>query len=284
MNITNLRDIDFKISNFILDEICFMLSRRKVITNWVTKFQESSEDTEIISIVFGALEFLIALAIAKLLNIDIYVRVQSNEFRETMLSSRFLLWNGFLREEGGFLIPYMSRRGLPDIEICEDSLCTLVEVTLGSSPQTLYYELNEVLRHTSSLKYTVNERVLLIPTCNKDFTEFTEFVRREYPGKVNVYSIYSIAEALYLNKSLSNIKLLEKVNCDYALRCCEVSLYRMSKLIEDLSKEINNISDITIAKTLKDMGYVALSAIVYAICRVGRHISNQIYLFSEQPY
>ena len=268
MSFKDFIKINYQNHDFLLDELCFMLSRRGIITSWSTKLQEDNKNKEILSIVFGAIELLIALAIAKLINVDVYVKTREIEHRTRLISRKFLLWNGHLVKEEDFLILYMSRIGLPDIEICENNMCVLVEVTVGLSPQTLYYELGEVLRHDSSLGYNVKNRILLIPTCGEDFIGLKEFIKSKYSSKVDVFSIYSIIEALCMNKNLEDIKFLEQIECNYALRCCEYKSYRLSNLIETLLKERGDTLDIGIAVLLKNIGYTIIPAIIYKIFKL----------------
>jgi hypothetical protein len=268
MSFKDFIKIDYQNYNFLLDELCFMLSRRGIITSWSTKLQEDNKNKEILSIVIGAIELLIALAMAKLINVDVYIKTREIEHHRRLISKKFLLWNGHLVKEEDFLIPYMSRIGLPDIEICENNVCVLVEVTVGLSPQTLYYELSEVLRHDSSLGYNVKNRILLIPACGEDFISLKEFVKSKYSSKVDVFSIYSIIEALCMNKNLEDIKFLEQIECNFGLRCCENKSYRLNNLIETLLKEIGDTPDISIAVSLKNIGYTIIPAIIYKIFKL----------------
>jgi len=268
MSFKDFIKINYYNYDFLLDELCFMLSKRGIITSWSTKLQEDNKNKEILSIVFGAIELLIALAMAKLINVDVYIKTREIKHRTRSISKKFLLWNGHLVKEEDFLIPYMSRIGLPDIEICENNMCVLVEVTVGLSPQTLYYELGEVLRHDSSLGYNVKNRILLIPTCGEDFIGLKKFVKSKYSSKVDVFSIYSIIEALCMNRNLEDIKFLEQIKCDYASRCCENKLYRLNNLIETLLKEREEVLDVNTAVVLKNIGYTIIPAIIYKIFKL----------------
>jgi len=255
----------YKNIDLLLDELCFILSKKRVFTHFIMNLQEEYDEKvaeEVISIVSGAYEFLVALALAKLYNISVYAWSSncSKGNASIIESHKFLLWNGLLDFKDNFLIPYMSRASLPDIELCEESSCTLIEVTLGLSSKTLYYELNEVLNHSSALGRNVKDRILVLSVCGREFESFARFVNSAYLGKVEVKSIYSIIATLY------KVKEPDRANqCDYMIHYCRSRASNIEKLMQEYLKKKENKDFIYIAKVLKDYGYIVLPAIIYKV-------------------
>ncbi len=250
--------------DLLLDELCFILSKKSFIAHSIIDLQEEYDEKvvkEVISIVSGAYEFLVALAFAKLHNVDVYAWSSNcgKEGANAIESSKFLLWNGLLEFKNDFIVPYMSRAGLADIELCEGYSCTLIEVTLGLSPRTLYYELNEILEHSSVLGYSVKGRILVLSVCGRELESFARYVSNVYPGKVEVKSTYSIIAALREGR-----KHNEADQCEYMVNYCMSRAGNIEMLIQELLKKGDN-DFLYIAKALKERGYIVLPAMVHMI-------------------
>jgi hypothetical protein len=250
--------------DLLLDELCFILSKKGVITHSIINLWEEYDGKvaeEVISIVSGAYEFLVALAFAKLHNVDVYAWSSNcgKEGASAIESSKFLLWNGLLDFKDDFIVPYMSRAGLSDIELCEGYSCVLIEVTLGLSPRTLYYELNEILKHSSALGHNVKNRILVLSVCGREFESFVRFVSDAYPGKVEVKSIYSIIAALHKGRKHNKAD-----QCDYMMNYCKSGASNIEMLIQELLKKEDK-DFLYVAKALKERGYIVLPAMVHRI-------------------
>jgi hypothetical protein len=170
-----------------------------------------------------------------------------------------LLWNGLLDFKDDFIVPYMSRAGLSDIELCEGYSCALIEVTLGLSPRTLYYELNEILKHSSALGHNVKNRILVLSVCGREFESFARFVSDAYPGKVEVKSIYSIIAALHKGRKHNKAD-----QCDYMMNYCKSGASNIEMVIQELLKKEDK-DFLYVAKALKERGYIVLPAMVHRI-------------------
>lgn len=254
----------YKNIDLLLDELCFILSKKRVFARYIIDLQGEYDEKvvkEVISVVSGAYEFLIALVLAKLYNANVYAWSSNcvKESTSTIGEDEFLLWNGLLSFKDNFLVPYMSKAGLPDIELCEGSSCTLIEVTLGLSPRTLYYELNEILNHSSALGRNVKGRILVLSVCGREFDSFARFVNSVYPGKVEVKSIYSIIAALYKDE-----EPVRANQCDYMVHHCKSKASNIEMLIQGHLKKGDEDFPY-VAKVLKDYGYIVLPAIIYKI-------------------
>lgn len=254
----------YKNIDLLLDELCFILSKKRVFTHFIMNLQEEYDEKvaeEVISIVSGAYEFLVALAFAKLHNVDVYAWSSNcgKEGTSTIESSKFLLWNGLLDFKDDFIVPYMSRAGLSDIELCEGYSCALIEVTLGLSPRTLYYELNEILKHSSALGHNVKNRILVLSVCGREFESFARFVSDAYPGKVEVKSIYSIIAALHKGRKHNKAD-----QCDYMMNYCKSGASNIEMVIQELLKKEDK-DFLYVAKALKERGYIVLPAMVHRI-------------------
>ena len=121
----------------LIDELCFFVgnNRRVLISHNLTEIAEgSSVGRELRSIIVGSFELLVTVALSRLLGLALYTRSRSGIV--SIEEAKFLLWNGVLTEENGYLVPYMSGRGMPDIEVHYSKACTLVELTLGTSYTT----------------------------------------------------------------------------------------------------------------------------------------------------
>lgn len=250
--------------DLLLDELCFILSKKGVITHSIINLWEEYDGKvaeEVISIVSGAYEFLVALAFAKLHNVDVYAWSSNcgKEGASAIKSSKFLLWNGSLDFKDDFIVPYMSRAGLSDIELCEGYSCALIEVTLGLSPRTLYYELNEILKHSSALGRNVKDRILVLSVCGREFESFARFVSDAYPGKVEVKSIYSIIAALHKGRKHNKAD-----QCDYMMNYCKSRASNIEMFIQELLKKEDK-DFLYVAKALKERGYIVLPAMVHRI-------------------
>jgi hypothetical protein len=168
-------------SSKLLDELCFILSRRGLVAGkLVEPAQESDPGKVALSVVIGSFELLTALSIAKLLGIKAYARTSNGE--PSIGDGRLLLWNGFLVEEEDFTVPFMSPEGVPDMELHEGGSCTLIEVTLGLAERTLLYELGEALRHKPTLECNVSRRILVTPQYGWDLEEIARFVESRFKG------------------------------------------------------------------------------------------------------
>jgi len=254
----------YKNIDLLLDELCFILSKKRVFTHFIMNLQEEYDEKvaeEVISIVSGAYEFLVALAFAKLHNVDVYAWSSNcgKEGASAIESSKFLLWNGLLDFKDDFIVPYMSRAGLSDIELCEGYSCALIEVTLGLSPRTLYYELNEILKHSSALGHNVKNRILVLSVCGREFESFARFVSDAYPGKVEVKSIYSIIAALHKGRKHNKAD-----QCDYMMNYCKSGASNIEMVIQELLKREDK-DFLYVAKALKERGYIVLPAMVHRI-------------------
>jgi hypothetical protein len=254
----------YKNIDLLLDELCFILSKKRVFTHFIMNLQEEYDEKvaeEVISIVSGAYEFLVALAFAKLHNVDVYAWSSNcgKEGTSAIESSKFLLWNGLLDFKDDFIVPYMSRAGLSDIELCEGYSCALIEVTLGLSPRTLYYELNEILKHSSALGHNVKNRILVLSVCGREFESFARFVSDAYPGKVEVKSIYSIIAALHKGRKHNKAD-----QCDYMMNYCKSGASNIEMVIQELLKKEDK-DFLYVAKALKERGYIVLPAMVHRI-------------------
>jgi hypothetical protein len=254
----------YKNIDLLLDELCFILSKKRVFTRFIMNLQEEYDEKvaeEVISIVSGAYEFLVALAFAKLHNVDVYAWSSNcgKEGTSAIESSKFLLWNGLLDFKDDFIVPYMSRAGLSDIELCEGYSCALIEVTLGLSPRTLYYELNEILKHSSALGHNVKNRILVLSVCGREFESFARFVSDAYPGKVEVKSIYSIIAALHKGRKHNKAD-----QCDYMMNYCKSGASNIEMVIQELLKKEDK-DFLYVAKALKERGYIVLPAMVHRI-------------------
>jgi len=250
--------------DLLLDELCFILSKKSFIAHSIIDLQEEYDEKvaeEVIPIISGAYEFLVALAFAKLHNVDVYAWSSNcgKEGANAIESNKFLLWNGLLDFKDVFIVPYMSRAGLSDIELCEGRSCTLIEVTLGLSPRTLYYELNEILEHSSVLGYSVKGRILVLSVCGRELESFARYVSNVYPGRVEVRSIYSIIAALHEGKKHS-----EADQCEYMVNYCKSRASIIEMLIQELLKKGDN-DFLYVAKALKERGYIVLPAMVHRI-------------------
>jgi hypothetical protein len=248
----------------LLDELCFMLSRRRLITGKLVELAQESDPGKVaLSIVIGSFELLTALSIAKLLGIKVYARTSNGEL--SIGDGRLLLWNGFLVVEEEFTVPFMSPKGIPDMELHEGGSCTLIEVTLGLAERTLLYELREALRHKPTLECNVSRRILVTPQYGWDLEEIARFVEGRFKGVVHVHSIYSIVEHLCRGEGLKSVGDLRKPSYRDAISCCESRVKNIEDVIRSLKMDGRASDWRGIAEELRKAGYTVVPALVYKI-------------------
>jgi hypothetical protein len=247
----------------LLDELCFILSRRGLVAGKLVELAQESDPGKVaLSIVIGSFELLTALSIAKLLGIKVYAR--TSDGAPSIGDGRLLLWNGFLVEEE-FTVPFMSPEGIPDMELHEGVSCTLIEVTLGLAERTLLYELGETLRHKPTLECNVSRRILVTPQYGRDLEKIARFVESRFKGVVQVHSIYSIVEHLCRSEGLKSVGDLGKPSYRDAVSCCESRVGDIDDVIRSL-RIAGRASDWRgIAEELRKAGYTVVPALVYKI-------------------
>jgi hypothetical protein len=274
----------------LVNELCFILNRRGLITGKLAELaQESGFGKVALSIVIGSFELLTALSIAKLLGIGVYARTGNGE--PSIGDERLLLWNGFLTE-GEFTVPFMSPEGAPDMELHEEGSCTLIEVTLGLAERTLLYELGEALRHKPTLECNVSRRILITPHHGRDLNEIVRFVENKFKGVVWVHSIYSIVEHLCRSGSLKDIEDLGKPSYKNAVSCCESGVKEIEGMVMNLKMASKANDWRSIAEELRKSGYMVIPALVYKIGLLVEESASQVesfradyaHLFSELSY
>jgi hypothetical protein len=247
----------------LLDELCFILSRRGLVAGKLVELaQESDPGRVALSIVIGSFELLTALSIAKLLGIKVYARTSNGE--PSVGNGRLLLWNGFLVEEE-FTVPFMSPEGVPDMELHEGGSCTLIEVTLGLAERTILYELREALRHKPMLECNVSRRILVTPHYGWDLEEIARFVESRFKGAVQVHSIHSIVERLCRSEGLKSVGDLGKPSYRDAVSCCESRVKNIEDVVRSLRTDGRAGDWVGIAGELRKAGYTAIPALVYKI-------------------
>jgi len=258
----------------LLDELCFMLSRRGLVAGRLVELaQESDPGRVALSIVIGSFELLTALSIAKLLGIKVYARTSNGE--PSVGNGRLLLWNGFLVEEE-FTVPFMSPEGIPDMELHEGGSCTLIEVTLGLAEKTLLYELGEALRHKPTLECNVSRRILVTPHYGRDLEKIVKFVESRFKGVVQVHSIYSIVEHLCRGEGLKSLRDLGKPSYRDALSCCQSRAGDIEDVIRSLRKAGRASDWRSIAEELRKTGYTVIPALVYKIGSMVEESAGQV--------
>jgi hypothetical protein len=258
----------------LLDELCFMLSRRGLVAGRLVELaQESDPGRVALSIVIGSFELLTALSIAKLLGIKVYARTSNGE--PSVGNGRLLLWNGFLVEEE-FTVPFMSPEGIPDMELHEGGSCTLIEVTLGLAEKTLLYELGEALRHKPTLECNVSRTILVTPHYGRDLEKIVKFVESRFKGVVQVHSIYSIVEHLCRGEGLKSLRDLGKPSYRDALSCCQSRAGDIEDVIRSLRKAGRASDWRSIAEELRKAGYTVIPALVYKIGSMVEESAGQV--------
>ena len=259
LSFSKLGTRDFK---KLIDELCFFVSnnRRVLISRDLTEIAEgSSVGRELQSIIVGSFELLVAVALSKLLGLALYTRSRSGI--ASIEEGEFLLWNGVLTEENGYLVPYMSGRGVPDIEVHYGKACTLVEVTLGTSYTTLLYEIHEAVSHNPTIICNVNERVVLASLHGEKLLELARYARDYHSVKLHVLSIYSLIEYLCTNKRLESILELDSSNHNSVKELCMEGVNEIEEVIERL---VNNEGGLgQLAERMRGMGYMIIPALVY---------------------
>ena len=259
MGFSKLGIRDFK---RLVDELCFFVSdnRRVLISRDLTEIAEdSSIGRELQSIVIGSFELLVAMALSKLLGLALYTRSRSGVAR--IEERRFLLWNGVLTEENGYLVPYMSGQGTPDIEVHYGKSCTLVELTLGISYTTLLYEIHEAVSHKPTITCNVEERVVLAPLYGERLVELAKHARDRHPVKLHVLSIYSLIEYLHANRKLKNISELSLPDYNSSKALCMERVGEIESLVKQFIDNEEALENL--ARRMRDMGYIVIPALVY---------------------
>jgi hypothetical protein len=258
----------------LLDELCFVLSRRGLVAGKLVELAQESDPGKVaLSIVIGSFELLTALSIAKLLGIKVYARTSNGE--SSVGNGRLLLWNGFLVEEE-FTVPFMSPEGIPDMELHEGGSCTLIEVTLGLAEKTLLYELGEALRHKPTLECNVSRRILVTPHYGWDLEEIARFVESRFKGVVQVHSIYSIVEHLCKGESLKSVGDLGKPSYRDALSCCESRVRDIEDVVGSLRKAERASDWRGVAEGLRKAGYTVIPGLVYKIGSLVEESAGQV--------
>jgi hypothetical protein len=251
----------------LIDELCFFVSnnRRVLISRDLTEIAEgSSVGRELQSIIVGSFELLVAVALSKLLGLALYTR--SRSYIASIEEGEFLLWNGVLTEENGYLVPYMSGQGVPDIEVHYGKACTLVEVTLGTSYKTLLYEIHEAVSHNPTMICNVNERVVLAPLLGEKLLELARYARDYHSVKLHVLSIYTLIEYLCTNKSLESILELgpfnhNPFNHNSVKELCMRGVNEIEEVIKQLVNNERGLGQL--AERMRGMGYMIIPALVY---------------------
>jgi hypothetical protein len=259
----------------LLDELCFILSRRGLVAGKLVELAQESDPGKVaLSIVIGSFELLTALSIARLLGVKVYARTGDGE--PSMGGGRLLLWNGFLVEEGEFTVSFMSPEGVPDMELHEGGSCTLIEVTLGLAEKTLLYELGEALMHKPTLECNVSRRILVTPHYGRDLEEIARFVESRFKGVVQVHSIYSIVEHLCKGESLKSVGDLRKPSYRDALSCCESRVRDIEDVIRSLRKAERASDWRGVAEELRKAGYTVIPGLVYKIGSLVEESAGQV--------
>ncbi len=235
--------------------------------------QESGLGKVALSIVIGSFELLAALSIAKLLSVKVYARTSNGE--PSISDGRLLLWNGFLVEEE-FTVPFMSPKGIPDMELHEGGSCTLIEVTLGLAERTLLYELREALRHKPTLECNVSRRILVTPQYGWDLEEIARFVESRFKGVVHVHSIYSIVEHLCRSEGLKSVGDLGKPSYRDAVSCCESRVKDIEDVVRSLRKAERASDWRGVAEGLRKAGYTVIPGLVYKIGSLVEESAGQV--------
>lgn len=163
----------------ILRELCVLLSRRPILTKDLFELVEEGALAEYAKVrIFGAVEFVIAEALARLLGAKLAVGGADSGL------ARFVKWNGAVDAGGAVPVFEMACPGLPDVEYHYGDQCDMVEVTLGRGPATRVAELGELARHRCGP--TVANRVLLAPWTCRGAEEYERLASRMLGVKVRI--------------------------------------------------------------------------------------------------
>ena len=99
----------------ILCELCLLIDRRHLLTKHLFELINANALPETVKTrVFGAVEFVVAEALARILNVKLIVN--PNEEDQKKLPKQFILWNGVMSREDDIIVFEMSGPGMPDIE------------------------------------------------------------------------------------------------------------------------------------------------------------------------
>ncbi|RLE87597.1 MAG: hypothetical protein DRJ67_04375 [Thermoprotei archaeon] len=131
----------------IAEELALLLSKRGILAWIMSKYEDAAD------LVAGAVEFLVSEGLAKLLGTKLYIG-------ETP-SKNYVLWNGQIDLDR--LAFRRAPKGLPDVEVLTEDYTALVEVTLGTHPQTLINELRELTSHRPRHVPEPKLRILVAP-------------------------------------------------------------------------------------------------------------------------
>lgn len=108
----------------------------------------------------GAFEYIVAEALARILNAGFYC--WNNCSGGAILREPYILWNGYVESKGYVFEFHKAPQGLPDIELHADGKRITFEITLASSPLSMVNELRELVKHRPRLKSDVYAKILLV--------------------------------------------------------------------------------------------------------------------------
>ncbi len=251
--------------DIIAHELCFILQRWELIACELPRLVNEGLISETcFHHIIGAFEFAVAEALARLLNVALYVKSSRGVYKH-IPERRYILWNGHLQHDDVPMFT-MSGPGLPDIEIHYDEQCILVEVTLGVSVQTIMRELREIISHKPIVLSRIDRRVLITPLYGKHLNEVQDFISSNYGDEIQLLSIYTLIEYLFENRNVNIGDLFNFCTLDYGhtLHYCRNIVRNLEKYFESIIREERYLDNIT-QRILRERGYVVLAAMMHEL-------------------
>lgn len=241
-----------------LEELCFIAERRALLTGRLRKMvADGTLQSDVIAEVSGAVEYLVAEALAGLLGAKLVV--ESEEVQQ----GRFVLWNGSLSELNGVTAFKMAEQGMPDIEYHYNGLCDTVEVTLGLNELTVLHEIGEAVRHKPRMPCKVKNRALLLPL--EAYSSASHTARAmALQGEILALPLEGVVLGLARGSKLSTLEELASQQVGHVSlgELCNKALGFLPQQ-ESFSKD----SLFKLVLELRSRGYWAVAAILLSIVR-----------------